>query len=191
MLAYSSGPFSFKATASETTDSVTWPIQYSNVVAPDPNLQIENTKGYMLTVKYQAGNATAKAGYESLTISAPSNVNLNVQDYYGLMLPSPSVNATGEQFFSLYWVGGDYQLTPKFDLSAAFYNIDTYNAPEIGKDYWAAAYSLLTDYSFTRSFDSYIGVMLMEFSGRGLDKHAPIDAFPSNGMYGVGIRYRF
>lgn len=51
-------------------------------------------------------------------------------------------------------MGGEYRFTPQFSLEAAFYNIDTDNRPEIGKAYWAEAYSLLADYQFTHSFDT-------------------------------------
>jgi len=191
MLAFTRSAFSLEGTFSEMTNAVTWPIAYSNVVKPDANLQVENTKGYMITALYTLGKATAKAGWEDITVSAPSNTSLNVQWYYGLLLPKPSVNASGEQFLDLYWVGGEYRFTPHFSLEAAFYNIDTYNRPEIGKDYWAQAYSLLADYQFTHSFDTYLGIMVMEYSGPGLTKHAPVNAYSSNGMYGIGLRYRF
>ena len=191
MLAFTRGGFSIEGTFSEMTNAVTWPIAYSNVVKPDPNVQVENTKGYMLTVLYTVGKATAKAGWEDITVSAPSNRHLNVQWYYGLLLPKPSVNASGEQFLDLYWVGGEYRFTPQFYLEAAFYNIDTYNRPEAGKAYWAQAYSLLADYQFTHSFDTYLGIMVMEYSGPGLTKRAPVNAYSSNGMYGIGLRYRF
>ena len=193
MLGYSSGPLSFKGTYSEQTNTVTWPVQYSNVVSPSPNVQIENTKGYMLSGMYKVtADATVKLGYENLTISAPNNPNLtNIQDYFGLILPRPAVNATGQQRYGLFWVGGDYKFTPQFDLGAGVYDIDTYNSPEIGRAYWATAYSLLADYKFTGKFDSYIGVMVMHYSGVGLNNRAPIDAFSSNAMYGVGLRYKF
>ena len=191
MLAFTHGGFSAEGTFSEMTNAVTWPVAYSNVVKPDPNVQVENTKGYMLTVMYTVGKATAKAGWEDITVSAPSNPHLNIQWYYGLLLPKPSVNASGEQFLDLYWVGGEYRFTPQFSLEAAFYNIDTYNRPEAGRAYWAEAYSLLADYQFTHSFDTYVGIMVMEYSGVGLTKHAPVNAYSSNGMYGIGLRYRF
>jgi predicted porin len=191
MLGYTIGGFSIEGTYSETTNSVTWPIAYSNVVAPDPNVQVENTKGYMVTVKYSAGPATIKAGYESQTIWAPSDRHLDIQVYYGLFLPKPSVNAAGQQYLSLYWIGGDYRLTRDFDLSVGFYNIDTYNSPEVGKAYWATAYSLLADYDLSKHFDAYFGIMAMQYSGAGLYKHAPINAFSNNAMYGVGIRFKF
>ncbi|MBV8404662.1 MAG: porin [Gammaproteobacteria bacterium] len=191
MLAFTQGGFSIEGTYSEMTNSVTWPVQYSNVVKPDPNVQLENTKGYMVTAMYTAGKATAKAGWEDITVSAPSNPNLTVRWYYGLLLPKPSVNASGEQFLDLYWVGGDYRFTRQFNVEVAFYNIDTYNRPEVGKAYWAQAYSLLADYQFTPGFDTYLGIMVMEYSGAGLDKHAPVNAYSSNGMYGIGVRYHF
>jgi general bacterial porin, GBP family len=191
MLGYRYGGFSIRGTGSEMTNTVTWPVQYSNVVPADPNVQVENTKGYMLTVRYERGPAAVEAGYESLTVWAPSNTHLVVQDYYGLIPPKPSVNASGQQYLSLYWLGGNYKLAPQLELDAGFYDIDTYNTPEVGKDYWATAYSLLVDYIFSRSFDTYIGVMVMQYSGPGLTKHHPFDAFSSNGMYGIGVRYRF
>jgi predicted porin len=192
MLGYSQGPLSFKGTLSETTNSVSWPVQYSNVVPPDPNVQVENTKGYMLTGMWKiTSEATVKAGYENLMIYAPSNPNLDVQDYYGIIPPNPSVNATGEQHFGVWWVGGDYKFTPAFDLGIGFYDIDTYNRPEVSKQYLATAFSVLADYNVTRKFDAYVGIMLMHYSGVGLDKHAPIDAFTSNALYGVGLRLKF
>lgn len=191
MLGYAIGHFSIEGTYSETTNSVTWPVAYANVVPPDPDVQVENTKGYMVTVKYSIGPATIKAGYESQTIWAPSDRHLNIQIYYGLFLPKPSVNATGQQYLSLYWLGGDYRFSPDFDISLGFYNIDTYNSPEVGKAYWATAYSLLADYNLSRHFDTYLGIMAMQYSGAGLDKHAPPNAFSSNAIYGVGIRYKF
>ena len=191
MLAFSRAGFSLEGTFSEMTNSVTWPVQYSNVVAPGPNVQVENTRGYMITVMYTAGKATAKAGWEDITVSAPSDPNLKIQWYYGLLLPKTSANASGEQFLDLYWVGGEYRFTPQFILEAAFYNIDTYNRPEVGKAYWAQAYSLLADYQFTHGFDTYLGIMAMEYSGVALTNHAPVNAYSSNGMYGIGLRYRF
>lgn len=192
MLGYSNGPFSVKGTLSETTNSVSWPVQYSNVTPPGQSLQIENTRGYMLTAMYRAGAATVKAGYENLLFYAPSNTNLTgIQDYFGISLPKPATNAAGQQHFGVWWVGGDYRFAPQLDLAAGFYDIDTYNTPEVGKQYLALAYSLLLDYNLTKKLDAYLGVMLMEYSGAGLDNKAPIDAYSSNALYGVGVRFKF
>ena len=49
MLGVDAGAFSANGTYSQTTNTVAWATQYSDVVAPDPNLQIENTKGFMLS----------------------------------------------------------------------------------------------------------------------------------------------
>ena len=192
MLGYSNGPFSLKGTVSETTNSVVWPVQYSNVTPPGQSLQIENTKGYMLTAMYKAGSATVKAGYEDLEVYAPSNPNLTgIQDYYGIFVPKAATNATGRQYYQVWWVGGDYHFTPQFGLCVGVFDIDTYNNPEINKQYLALAYSLLADYNFTKKFDAYLGVMVMEYSGVGLNNKAPVIAYSSNGLYGVGLRYRF
>lgn len=193
MLGYSAGPVSVKGTYSETTNTVAWATQYSNVVAPDSNLQIENTKGYMFSGRYKiTPAATAKIGYEYTTVSAPSDTNLtSITQYYGLTLPNKATNASGQQHFGTFWIGGDYKFSPAFDLAAGYYNINTDNSPEVRKDYRASVYSVLADYSFTQNFDSYAAVMLLSYSGVGLDKKAPVIANSSNAVYGVGLRYKF
>jgi general bacterial porin, GBP family len=191
MAGYTIGGFSVEGTFSEMTNAVTWPIQYSNVVPPDPNVQVENTKGYMVTAKYTIDKATIKAGYEGITVWSPSNPNLDITHYYSLFPPKGSVNAAGQQFINLWWIGGDYKFTPKFDLAVAIYDIDTYNAPENGKNYWNTEYSVLADYTLSHGFDTYAAFMISDYSGLGLIRHHPNNAYSTNGMYGVGVRYRF
>jgi GBP family porin len=192
MLGYSNGPLSLKGTYSQTYNTVAWATQYSNVVAPDNNLQIENTTGYMLSGKYQINEAAAvKAGYEYSSVTAPSNTGLDITSYYGLTLPNASVNATPEQDFATYWIGGDYKFTPAFDLAAGYFNVNTSNQPDKGKNYISNSFSVLADYTFNKYFDSYAGMMLMKYSGEGLDKKSPVIAYSSNAMYGVGVRFKF
>jgi general bacterial porin, GBP family len=193
MLAYTSGPVSFKGTYSQTTNTVAWATEFSNVVTPDSNLQIENTKGFMVSGLYNINdNATAKIGYEYTTVYAPSNQYLtSIQLYYGITLPNPAQNMSGDQHFGTFWVGGDYKFTRAFDLAAAYYNINTDNSPEIKKEYRADAYSVLADYTLTKSFDTYAGVLLMHYSGVALEKKAPVLAYSDNAMYGVGLRFKF
>jgi predicted porin len=193
MLGFSNGPFSIKGTYLKTSNTVAWATQYSNVVAPDPNLQIENTTGYMFSALYKIDDqATIKAGYEYATIEAPSNPNLTrITDYYGMFLPNAAVNATGQQHFGTGWIGGDYRFTSAFDLAIGYFNINTDNSPEVNKEYRASAYSLLADYNLGKSFDTYVGVMVMDYSGIGLDKKLPTVIYSSNAMYGVGLRFKF
>ncbi|MGA7748972.1 MAG: porin [Gallionella sp.] len=194
MLGYSNnGPFSLKGTYSRTYNTVAWATQYSNVVTPDSNLQIEDTSGFMLSAMYKINSdATVKAGYEYTTISSPSNLNLtSIDSYYGLTLPNPAQNMSGEQHFGTFWVGGDYKFTQAFDLAVGYYDINTYNSPEVGKQYLAQAFSILADYNLNKYFDTYGGVMLLNYSGAGLDKKSPTLAYSSNAMYGVGLRFKF
>lgn len=193
MLGFTAGDFSAKGTYSQTSNTVAWATQYSNVVAPDPNVQIEDTKGFMLTSMYRINpDATVKIGYEYATVSAPSNTSFaNIVSYYGLTLPSPAVNASGQQHFGTFWAGGDYKFTKVFDLGVGYFNINTDNSPEVNKEYRAEAYSVLADYNFTPSFDAYAAIMAMSYSGIGLDKKLPTQIYSSNAMYGVGIRFKF
>ena len=193
MLGYSYGPFSLKGTYSQTFDTVAWATQYSNVVSPDKNLQIENTQGYMLSGMYKINSdATVKAGYEFSKISAPSNTNLtNIVSYYGITLPNHAVNASPDQLYENFWIGGDYKFTKEFDLGVGYYHINTYNEPDAAKDYIANAYSVLADYTFNKYFDTYAAIMILKYNGEGLVKKAPTDAYSSNAMCGTGIRFKF
>jgi GBP family porin len=199
MLGYGAGPLSLKGTYSQTRNTVAWATQYSNAVTPNDYLQIENTSGYMLSAKYQVNpDATVKAGYEHSAITAPSNPNLTgIVSYYGLTLAGKAHNVTvggsnPEQDFNAYWMGGDYKFSPAFDLAAAYYNIDTRNQTDVGKNYVTQAYSILADYTWNKYFDSYAGAMLLRYSGEGLNKYAPATSiYSSNAMYGAGLRFRF
>lgn len=192
MLGYSDGPISLKGTYSKTFNTVAWATQYSNVVAPDNHLQIENTAGYMVTGMYKINpEATAKIGYEFAALTAPSDPNLtSIKNYYGLTLASNAVNAAPEQDFGTFWIGGDYKFTQEFDLGFSYYRINTYNITDVGKDYLGNAYSVLADYNFNKYFDTYAAIMLMGFSGEGLTKQ-PVAAYSSNAMYGAGLRFKF
>ncbi len=193
MLSFENGPVSIKGTYSQTTNTVAWATQYSNVVTPDSNLQIENTRGFMVTgLDKVTDAATVKIGYEYSTISAPTDPYLTgIETYYGLTLPNPAVNASSSQNFQTWWVGGDYKITKAFDLALGYFNINTDNSPEVKKDYRAQAVSLLADYTLDKEFDTYVGVMYMDYSGVGLEKKAPAIAYSSNLMYGIGLRFKF
>lgn len=88
-------------------------------------------------------------------------------------------------------MGGDYKFSPAFDLGVAYYNIDTTNNPDKGKNYITNTFSILADYNLNKYADVYAGAMLLEYSGEGLTKKAPVLAYANNAMYGIGVRLKF
>ncbi len=193
MLGYDHGPFSVEGTYSQTYNTVAWATTYSNVVAPNNHLRIENTTGYMVTALYKVTPAaTVKIGYESSVVSAPSNGSLgNIQSYYGLYLPKAAQIMTGTEDFNVIWIGGDYKIIENLDISIGYYNVDTFNKPELNKQYRSNIYSALADYKINKYFDVYAGAMALQYDGIGLTKGAAADAYPGNAMYGTGVRFRF
>jgi hypothetical protein len=185
MLGYGNGPLSFKRTYSQTTNTIAWATEFSNVDTPDSNLQMENTNGFMHGGMYSiSADATAKIGYEYTTISAPCNQYLtSIQQYYGLTLPNYAQDMSGEQHFGTFWIGGPYKVTQAFDLAAGYYNVDTDNSPEVKKEYHANAHALLADCTLDKSVDAYAGALLMSYSGVALEKKAPALAYFSIAIY--------
>lgn len=193
MLGYRYGPLSMKGTYGYTWNSVAYGSEFSNSQVPDTGLKIVNTQGYMLSGKYEVTpDATLKAGYESSIVSMPSNLNLTyITRYYGMSMPSTAANGVGaDQHFETIWFGGDYKLTKELDIGAGYYNIDTFNAPEINKQYHSNAYSLLVDYTFYKGLDVYAAAMLMDYSGAALSHDNP-NEYSHNAIYGTGLRVKF
>jgi GBP family porin len=193
MLGYSIGALKVEGTYARTQNSVVWGTGYSNVVAPTSSLTIEDTSGFMLSGLYRiTPQATAKFGYEYTKVTAPTNTNLtDIQTYYGMTMADLATNASGKTATSTAWFGGDYKVTEALDVSAGYYDVNTTTDPEAGKQYRTNVGSLLVDYTVNRYFDTYAGAMFLHYSGAGLDKKAPVDAYANNAMVGAGMRFKF
>lgn len=88
------------------------------------------------------------------------------------------------------WFGGTYALSPSFDVSTAYYNINNAAIAVKGDgQYTIAAYSVLADYHFSKMSDAYAGLMSLNYSGDYMTAHSTLAT--SNAIYGAGLRVRF
>jgi len=159
--------------------------------------QVANTSAYMLAAKYAFDEATIKAGYESITYKQPTDTMFASNSGSPMAITNLngySITVTNfskaDQVTDVLWFGGDYNFTPKFNLSAGIYDVkykaSSDNAQLAGDIY---SYSTLADYHFTKRTDVYAGLMLSKYKG---DKFAPTTGInSSNAIYGIGMRTKF
>jgi len=195
---YNANGFGIQAAYQAYTDAIKGA---NSTTAGDVAVTNYNTTGYMIAAKYAFGDATAKAGYESYTLKAPTDTlaTLGLSSYYGLPIAATSTNfSTDSQTTDILWVGGDYNFTPAFNLSAGFYDV----APKASGDCTIVAgkvtkgqcdgniyeYSLLADYHFSKRTDVYAGVLFSQYKG---NQYPSIVDNTSNYIYAVGLRTKF
>lgn len=157
-----------------------------------------NTTDTILAAKYKFGEAgSVKAGYEKYALSNPSNPTLDtaISNLYGFSA-TISANNSDNQNVSIYFAGGNFNFSEKTDVSIGWYsvNLDGYNKYNAaGVATWVNGgtqtyYSFLLDHNYTKTTDSYLGILYASLGGGGLYSTV---ANPTNATYGLGLRHKF
>lgn len=199
---YEADGFGIQAAYQQSTDTV---HAGNSFVAGDVNVTNANTEGYMVAAKYAFGDAKITGGFEEFTVKKPSDsfASLGVTSYAGFQICNVATTnfcasatkgaaadfTAADQKTDIFWVGGDYNFTPAFNLAVGFYDINPKQSDDLkqlkGNIY---EYSLLADYHFSKRTDAYAGVMYSEYKG---------DAYPestynkSNYIFAIGMRTKF
>ena len=159
-------------------------------IADQVKVTAYNTSAVFVAGKYKLNDsATLKAGYESYTLSAPSNL-LTSASYYGQTVQSVSNFATAAQTTNILFFGGDYNFTPKLNVSAGYYDVSlqqSADATPVQKSGDQTFVSLLADYRFTPMLDSYAGLMSAQYTGNAY----ATGYITSNQIFAVGARLKF
>jgi len=148
-------------------------------------LTLADDEDVLVAAKYTLGGATLKAGYERYELSAPSDpvVNGSTADYFGFV--GQVTNQATTSLNNVYFVGGDYKITPAFDVAAAFYDTQTMQSAKVAGGN-QLQYSLLADYQLSHRTDIYAGYMFSKFNG------SAFNGFEStNYIVATGIRTLF
>jgi len=184
---YEEGNIGVQAAYEVFTDGV---VGAAGTVAPNTvNITNENTSAYMIAAKYKVTDAaTAKIGYESYTVQAPSDqLAIGGFSYYGQTVGKVT-NYTDNQKTNIYWIGGDYNFTEKLNLAAGYYNVAIQQSANGSASGTLTYTSLLLDYKLTKTFDTYLGFMNSNFSGA---KYPSATDYTSNQIYAIGGRFKF
>ncbi len=159
-----------------------------------------DTMAFMIAAKSNFGAATAKFGYETYTLSAPSEtIALAAASYYGQTISSVNNFTTAgvtnaPQTTHIVWIGGDYNFTEKFNLAGGLYDVrlqQSADAVPVQKSGDQRYLSLLADYHLTKSLDTYAGLMYASFSGNAFPTTGASAVYSSNLVTAVGMRFKF
>jgi predicted porin len=199
MVNYESGPFGvtlgyegFK----DTTVTANGAASAPGTVA----VSFYDTVAYTLAARYQVGKLAIKGGYEKEEITNPSDPagDASTTSIYGQVVSAVNVHpmtingSPVQKNVNVFWIGAGYDVTPRFNVAYGYYQLAQQNFQNGGSTAGDASGkskfdSILLDYKFTKSFDTYAGYMVNVVSG-GL---AAGYVYPNNSIIGVGARYFF
>jgi predicted porin len=148
-------------------------------------LTLNNDEDLYLAAKYSFGALTVKGGYERYEIKPPSDPAAAgaTTDYYGFQ--GSLVNTANASKTNVYFFGGDYKITPTFDIAAGFYDTQLMQSAHVAGGN-QLEYSVLLDYNLSNRTDLYVGYMFSKFNGSEF-----IGDEPTNYVAAAGIRTFF
>jgi len=187
---YTYGPVSVQAAYQEFRDAVKGG---SGSVANQVKLSVYNTKATMVGATYALEQAKIKVGYEEYTLSTPSDLAYaaSITSYYGISVQSSAAGLSDTQAkrtTDVLWIGGDYNVTPMFNVAAGYYDQKQKASSDNGQlagDIYTA--SLLASYKFSKMTDVYVGYAYSQYKGAAY----ATGVYTSNNIVGTGLRVRF
>ncbi len=150
----------------------------ANIGSPLLSGTISDNSTWMVTAKYKWDRFEVMAGYENITYANPQNaVTAGFTDIGGFIIGTVNNAAyPNDRVVQMMWVGGKYKATDHLTLIGSYYH-------EIGNAYGVGAVagcgtnfssfcsgsldavSAVADYTFTKHFDVYAGVMYSKVNG--------------------------
>lgn len=185
---YDEGNFGIQAAYEEFRDAAKGA---SSKLTPNAvDVTVYDTKAFMIAAKYKINDAaTAKIGYETYTLSAPSGATPLPTNYYGQFIGTASNFSSAPQATHVVWVGGDYNFTEKLNLAAGYYNIAPQQSADAKQLSGNQRYlATVLDYRVTKSFDTYAGFTYSTYTG---DQYPSTTYYRSNEVTAVGARFKF
>lgn len=187
-LGYEAHGFGVQATYYEARDIVhSGALTGANPVGSDlvgtnaGTLTLNNDEDFMIAAKYAFGPFTVKGGYERYELKAPSDPAAAgaTTDYFGFTGTLTNTVATSKN--NLYFFGGDYKITPAFDVALGFYDTQTMQSTGVAGGN-QLQYSVLADYHLSHRTDVYAGYMFSKFNGAAFNGFQSTNYVAAGGM---------
>ena len=188
-IGYEKGALGLQAVYQGATDAIIESAASSTTL----KLTQVNTNAVLLAAKYKfSADLTGKVTYQRYTKSAPSD-QLVSPGFYNNLTVGAIANPTTNASVNIASVGGDYNFSPKLNLSVGYFavNVDATAATPANATTAAiaatAAYtenyaSVLLDYSLSKRTDVYAGLM-NETTGQA--------GYNNQNLIAVGMRHKF
>jgi GBP family porin len=192
---YEADAFGVQATAQQAKDTTGLS---ANAAPGTVNATFENLTSYMLAGRFSATEAlTLKAGYERMQISAPSNYAQDalMTTIYSYNLGTKTAFTGAQRNLNVYWLGGNFQFTPKTKLSVGYYDIEVPSGTGTGANTVTTStgsdkyLSAMVEYNLSKMTNVYAAMMLDKKSGSFLG--AGTGAISTFNTYGAGLRIKF
>ncbi|WP_322015724.1 porin [Paraburkholderia sp. J12] len=187
-LGYEANGFGIQATYYEARDAVhSGALTGANAVggagigANVGTLTLNDDEDFMIAAKYAYGPFTVKGGYEHYELKAPSDpvaAGATV-NYFGFTGSLTNTVFTSKN--NLYFFGGDYKITPVFDVALGFYDTQTMQSTGVAGGN-QLQYSVLADYHLSKRTDVYAGYMFSKFNGAAFNGFQSTNYIAAGGM---------
>ncbi|WP_028228390.1 porin [Paraburkholderia ferrariae] len=187
-LGYEANGFGLQATWYEARDAVhSGALTGANAVGGAGigtnagTLTLDDDEDFMIAAKYAYGPFTVKGGYEHYELKAPTDpvgagTTVNYYGYTGSL-----ANAVYTSKNNLYFFGGDYKITPVFDVALGFYDTQTMQSTGVAGGN-QLQYSVLADYHLSKRTDVYAGYMFSKFNGAAFNGYQSTNYIAAAGM---------
>ena len=175
--------------------------------------QYLNLKSVTLALRYQLTDPLSlKAGYQRIQWTTPTDESAmtGITQLYGYTInPTGNSMFLGQKNYNVFWLGGNYQATPKLKFSAGFYDVAllpgsygstayTVGTAALGASsvannaFGADRYtSFLVDYDLSKQTNLYFGYMHDQKGGPAEVGVAPTGGYESYDTVGGGMVVRF
>jgi hypothetical protein len=192
---YESNKFGVQAIYTRTSDAQSLS---GNVLPNTVNVTLENTAAYMLTGRYYINDKlTAKAGYERINITTPSNFQsyadtpVTVSGYSIGTLAAYSGSPTES---NNWWIGFNYDFTPTIKGSIGYYGISQLANGNVASG-TTSIESAMVEYYLSKRTNLYAAVSNGNFGGaKQITPNAGSTIANTIGnaqAYGIGLRHTF
>ncbi len=165
------------------------------------NAQFLNLTSYMLTGRYQVTEPlTLKAGYERMEFTAPSDFvsDRAMNTIYSYTIATASAFTGAQKNLNVYWLGGNYQLSPATKFSVGYYDVELPSGTGNGNGGVFATsgsdkyFSAMVEYNLSKKTNVYAAFMQDKKSGAMAYVGAPGSYTPNTfNTYGAGLRVKF
>lgn len=191
---YQNGPFSATAAYSNSADAI---VATNGTAVGNIKLNVYDVDGYVVAARYKVSpQFRVSAGYEYFERKAPSDPIQTIGLIWGTPVAATTLGsgfkAGASQDFHIYFVGGDYDITPKLNVALAYYGTNAGAlSSALDKDYTINTFTAIVKYHVCKTVDLYAAATSNGYGGALYDTAAAPGYATNVSVVGAGLRVKF